>query len=1580
MDWRSRITSLLDQVREGEVPETVLKVVLDEDERVEFDVALFQEKAGDGLSRACGTTWKQGELAYLCNTCGQDPTCAVCIPCFRDGNHEGHDYAMIKTNGGCCDCGDIQAWARSGFCSRHVGTSTTSEDFSSTMPEDFKGRLSFAVSEAAEKAIELGENGRTKDAEALLDWLASIARYGDGFRRVISVNLGEQPSTGGGTLEERNSLLRRLLRLQTAQRKQDSLDRILDALFFDLLVDFCFRSSLLREIAYTYERPSFARRTAQREDGRHTSTDEYGILQSSDSDDEESEDKFILQHFSCQILTVPGLVAEMIQEGGILDVVIHALSRMYNDSYRKFCFDDNELIDLDMQRQEMRDLVVHQVQAFMDLNYLLRHELVASHLVHKRKDLLREIVGMLANLQRMGSMMRGVSKPPHTEDEKRIAALLPAEYQMLAVVVLLVTGFESNPPDVEDADASRKEALQIVFDPLCEWLVKTSAEEKPVPHPGQEKSPVLVLPLHRLFSLFMNALIRKQYEVKPIFQTLIGNAGSEEFSARVLSLIRHPLLLKQAVSAGLSDFTRASPKVFELWTSNWYRWITDLDINLLQFCLAATGPLHFERAAFQCLLGHDGFSKEIWEDAKARRSLEHCMMFLVQVLLERTGTGYTNRDQIRHEVLHILFAGDCSYSTIIEGVSKHGILNIEGRQDLGETPHIIAEVVREVADFRPPSGTSQGYFRVKDAEWRNYNLFNVLALPRSREESTIRFREVLGRRLKKGESSEIFNLTNLPLYEGLRGNVRIATSLCRAAGPVEQILSEIQDTGESTKYLYLLLACVATARSAAELCERGDEFYDNLASKDSSLLASFVYLSKDKAQPLDVSNSLYLIGRYLSRRLGEEDEVVVSYMNNAGDGLVREDLLSSRKRKEMRLRKQEEIRESFRRKQELFMQKFDEEAPLPDEVQQLEMDVNDLQLSQDFSVDNHLKKSVDADHTCVVCHAHSRDDVSVLGLIGYAQVTQNLQRDSDLVDADGFMNEIDFTNVLEDSASPMSSESPSSERALLSEDLSPDGDPKSAAGQEEVGKMLSVPLINTGLGTRREVYVNFCGHYIHNTCLEVNIEFKTSSDMNDQNIEVDDLTDQNLGEFLCPFCRRLANSFVPLIAPRAMPKSDLRTTDFTEWKRFAEERFKNSYRTAEKLPRYWRYGTDWITRNQVLPPDNNPFRNPLFLVVMPLIYKFAPAFFNEVRLSPSVPFWRTIEAVAVSIGVTELIYRSGNTPGPGSTVVLQTMPQLLHSCRAQLGYRATNADVMAYLWEVISSGKGDPFGKLIHAVMLWPEELRRSDLMSMVKICNASEGYGDSSISVLRRELVYLRRATVLLSYLTGDDLDIKSYNGENDAVPELLRLRAKYDIHEPSERRFPEKLTICYPRLYKLPNMLQDLLEKLDANNRVRCRKCGKNSYQLALCLVCSRLISAPSDCCGETNETHMSGGDLLITARNHARRCGAGIGVFLILQDVRVWGRDGRRRHSFAGLSAILLSRAKRYAIWCSPFLDEHGEEDVGLSRGKPLYFSEDRYAVLERLWLSAGFEYDSRILESSHTLHFQNVLYLMQQFLEQ
>jgi hypothetical protein len=79
-------------------------------------------KMSVGQRGVCGAVWGNNDVAYRCRTCEHDPTCAICVPCFQNGNHKDHDYSIIYTGGGCCDCGDITAWKREGFCSKHKGS------------------------------------------------------------------------------------------------------------------------------------------------------------------------------------------------------------------------------------------------------------------------------------------------------------------------------------------------------------------------------------------------------------------------------------------------------------------------------------------------------------------------------------------------------------------------------------------------------------------------------------------------------------------------------------------------------------------------------------------------------------------------------------------------------------------------------------------------------------------------------------------------------------------------------------------------------------------------------------------------------------------------------------------------------------------------------------------------------------------------------------------------------------------------------------------------------------------------------------------------------------------------------------------------------------------------------------------------------------------------------------------------------------------------------------------------------------------------------------------------------------------
>ena len=45
---------------------------------------------------------------------------SLCVDCFLNGDHEGHDFNMFRSQaGGACDCGDEFVMKTSGFCCHH---------------------------------------------------------------------------------------------------------------------------------------------------------------------------------------------------------------------------------------------------------------------------------------------------------------------------------------------------------------------------------------------------------------------------------------------------------------------------------------------------------------------------------------------------------------------------------------------------------------------------------------------------------------------------------------------------------------------------------------------------------------------------------------------------------------------------------------------------------------------------------------------------------------------------------------------------------------------------------------------------------------------------------------------------------------------------------------------------------------------------------------------------------------------------------------------------------------------------------------------------------------------------------------------------------------------------------------------------------------------------------------------------------------------------------------------------------------------------------------------------------------------
>jgi hypothetical protein len=61
--------------------------------------------------RVCQHPFRRNDIVWVCRTCQSDETCVLCHDCFSHSNHEGHDVAFYHAQaGGCCDCGDADAW------------------------------------------------------------------------------------------------------------------------------------------------------------------------------------------------------------------------------------------------------------------------------------------------------------------------------------------------------------------------------------------------------------------------------------------------------------------------------------------------------------------------------------------------------------------------------------------------------------------------------------------------------------------------------------------------------------------------------------------------------------------------------------------------------------------------------------------------------------------------------------------------------------------------------------------------------------------------------------------------------------------------------------------------------------------------------------------------------------------------------------------------------------------------------------------------------------------------------------------------------------------------------------------------------------------------------------------------------------------------------------------------------------------------------------------------------------------------------------------------------------------------------
>lgn len=110
----------------------------------------------DNPPSICGKMFKIGEPTYSCRECGMDSTCVLCVDCFKQSAHRNHKYKMgTSSGGGCCDCGDTEAWKKEPFCKTHVVGTQAKESRGNKLPGDIAERAVTAFEALLEYCYEL---------------------------------------------------------------------------------------------------------------------------------------------------------------------------------------------------------------------------------------------------------------------------------------------------------------------------------------------------------------------------------------------------------------------------------------------------------------------------------------------------------------------------------------------------------------------------------------------------------------------------------------------------------------------------------------------------------------------------------------------------------------------------------------------------------------------------------------------------------------------------------------------------------------------------------------------------------------------------------------------------------------------------------------------------------------------------------------------------------------------------------------------------------------------------------------------------------------------------------------------------------------------------------------------------------------------------------------------------------------------------------------------------------------------------------------------------------------------------------
>jgi hypothetical protein len=378
----------------------------------------------------CGSVWGQNDIAYRCRTCENDPTCAICVPCFQNGDHNSHDYSIIYTGGGCCDCGDETAWKPDGFCSNHKGSEQIrplSENLANSV-----GPILDALFTCWNNKLLSAESSGQKGARSN-DTLVILQKMSNELTFIVVEMLLEFSMSSESLLSfvsrriiSSSGLLSILLKAERFL-DQDVMKKLHD-LFLKLIGDPVFKCEFAKAFVSYY--PVVISEVVKQ--GTDNAFKKYPLLST----------------FSVQILTVPTLTPFLVKEMNLLAMLLGCLSDIFVS-----CSGEDGLL----QATKLERLCETSERVIGDLKFVMSHAIVSKYATHEHRELSRSWLTLLTFAQGMNPLKRETGIPIDEENDY-MHLFFVLGHSIAVIHSLLVNGTYSAASDEEiENDRNAKE-------------------------------------------------------------------------------------------------------------------------------------------------------------------------------------------------------------------------------------------------------------------------------------------------------------------------------------------------------------------------------------------------------------------------------------------------------------------------------------------------------------------------------------------------------------------------------------------------------------------------------------------------------------------------------------------------------------------------------------------------------------------------------------------------------------------------------------------------------------------------------------------------------------------------------------------------------------------------------------------------------------------------------------------------------------------------------------------------------------------------------------------------------------------